>query len=76
MMTTVTAHGHFPYGDGWGQYGGENGGHVHLPWGSPYATGNCRQGSNHVVCFPFGRRKRDLLEQAGRLDKKESINQF
>lgn len=70
MMGMIDAHNHWKSGECHCQYGGERGGHCHCPSHVRNAD-YCRWGYNHWVCFPFGRRKRDLLEQAGRLSKKE-----
>jgi hypothetical protein len=70
MMSIVNANGHFSSNGCHCQYGGERGGHCHCPWGVTM-NGPSRHGGNHMVYFPFGRRKRDLLEQAGRLGKKK-----
>jgi hypothetical protein len=53
-VMNVDAHGHFEMNGCQCQHGGERGGHCHCPWWAKMDT-YCRAGSNHWVCFPFGR---------------------
>jgi hypothetical protein len=72
MITTINAKAdHCGINYGSGGYWIRHSGNEHLPWGTSYATGTSRRSGNHYDWSSFLREKRDLLEQAGRLGKKE-----
>lgn len=52
VISSTAAHDHFAWNNCQCQSGGERGGHCHCAWNDKPAGVDCREGSNHWICFP------------------------